>query len=102
MRRGVTVVGVPAGTPPVAWRTAMSREGRGQEGSRPVGRGGFVRWERQKCRVVQRRRVSALAFPRTSEFELLLEAADGGSGPGWVAENEVEPDDEGGTAEGTR
>ncbi|MFO0800564.1 MAG: hypothetical protein U0804_24105 [Gemmataceae bacterium] len=72
------------------------------EGRRPVGRGGYVRWEGEKCRVVQRRRVSALAFPRTSEFELLLEAADGGSDPGWVAENEVQPDGEdaggGGTA----
>lgn len=79
----------------------MSRESGKEAGRRPVGRGGFVWWEGQKCRVVQRRRVSALAFPRTSEFELLLEAADGGVDPGFVAENEVEPDDEGGTAEGT-
>lgn len=71
----------------------MSNEVHRPGGRRPVGRGGFVWWEGQKCRVVQRRRVSALAFPRTSEFELLLEAADGGSNPGWVAENEAEPDD---------
>lgn len=70
----------------------MSRTGEGT--GRPVGRGGYVRWEGQKCRVVQRRRVSALAIPRTSEFELRLEAADGGSDPGWVAENEVVPDGE--------
>ncbi|MBY0460263.1 MAG: hypothetical protein K2V38_23350 [Gemmataceae bacterium] len=70
----------------------MSRAAEGSE--RPVGRGGYVRWEGQRCRVVQRRRVSALAFPRTSEFEVRLEAADGGPDPGWVAENEVAPDAE--------
>lgn len=73
----------------------MASEVQRQEGRGPVGRGGFVRWEGQKCRVVQRRRTSALAFPRTCEFELRLEAADGGNDPGWVAENEVEPDAEG-------
>lgn len=79
----------------------MSRESGKETSRRLVGRGGFVWWEGQKCRAVKRRRVSALAFPRTSEFELLLEAADGGGDPGWVAENEIEADDEAGTAEGT-
>lgn len=79
----------------------MSRERDEATGRRPVGRGGFVWWEGQKCRVVQRRRVSGLAFPRTSEFELLLEAADGGVDPGYVAENEVEPDAEEDAPEGT-
>lgn len=72
----------------------MASKVQGQEGRRPVGRGGFVWWEGQKCRVVHRRRVTALAFPRTCEFELLLEAADGNANIGYVAENEVEPDDE--------
>jgi hypothetical protein len=94
MRSAETVAGVFGDMPPVAWGMVMLSEVPGQEGRRPVGRGGFVRWEGQRCRVVHRRRVSALAFPRTCEFELFLEATDGNAEIGYVAENEVEPDDE--------
>jgi hypothetical protein len=94
MRRAETVTGVPAGTLAVAWRTVMASEVQGPEGRRPVGRGGFVRWEGRRCRVVHRRRVSALAFPRTCEFELFLEATDSNTEIGYVAENDIEPDEE--------
>lgn len=94
MRSAETVKGVPAGTRAVAWRAVMASEVQGPEGHRPVGRGGFVWWEGRRCRVVHRRRVSALAFPRTCEFELFLEATDGNTEIGYVAENEIEPDDE--------
>lgn len=64
-------------------------------GVRPVGRAGLVLWEQITCRVVQRRRVSPLAFPRVSEFELYLEAVDGSASPEWVPEPEVQPVTEG-------
>lgn len=69
----------------------MSRDVQGQEGRRPVGRGRLVEWEGIACRVVQRRRVSAAAFPRVSEFELYLEPTDGSGPVGWIPEPEVQP-----------
>ncbi len=68
----------------------MASEVQGQEGHRPVGRGRLVEWEGITCRVVQRRRVSAAAFPRVSEFELYLEPTDGSGLVGWVPEPEVQ------------
>jgi hypothetical protein len=73
----------------------MPNEDRGQDVRRPVGRGRLVEWEGITCRVVQRRRVSALAVPRVSEFELYLEPTDGSAPVGWVPEPEVQPTTEG-------
>lgn len=78
----------------------MASEVQGQEGRRPVGRGRLVEWEGITCRVVQRRRVSPLAFPRVSEFELYLEPTDGSGPLGWVPEPDVQPAED--AAEGTR
>ncbi|VTT96345.1 unnamed protein product [Gemmataceae bacterium] len=74
----------------------MASEVQGQEGRRPVGRGRLVEWEGIACRVVQRRRVSATAFPRVSEFELYLEPTDGSGPVGWVPEPEVHATEDGG------
>ena len=91
VRRAETITGVPGGTRVVSRGLHMASEGQGQVSRRPVGRGRLVEWEGITCRVVQRRRVSALAVPRVSEFELYLEPADGSGPVGWVPEPEVSP-----------
>jgi hypothetical protein len=55
----------------------------------------LVEWEGIVCRVVQRRRTPATAFPRVSEFELYLEPTGGAGLVGWVPEPEVLPTSEG-------
>lgn len=63
----------------------------GQQGDSPVCRRRVVWWEGVKYRVVQRRAVDGLAMFQTSSHELFLAALDGGEGPGWVGQDEVEP-----------
>lgn len=63
----------------------------GQSGDSPVCRGRVVWWEGVKYRVVRRRDVTGLAMLQTDTHELFLAALDGGEGPGWVGQNEVEP-----------
>ncbi|MEO2091111.1 MAG: hypothetical protein ABGY75_16740 [Gemmataceae bacterium] len=63
----------------------------GQQGDRPVYRGRVVWWEGVKYRVLRRRAVTGLAMLQTDTHELFLAELDGGDGPGWVGQNEVEP-----------
>jgi hypothetical protein len=60
----------------------MSRESK-------VKAGDLVEYEGQICRVLRRRRVTALAMFQTSDYEVCLETVDG-KRLGWVGENEVE------------
>lgn len=62
-----------------------------QQGDGGVCQGQIVWWEGVKYRVLGRRAVDGLAMFQTSTHELFLAALDGGEGPGWVGENEVEP-----------
>ena len=58
-------------------------------GREPAVRAGdLVEYDDVTCRVLKRRRVSALAMLQTSEYEVYLETLDGDK-VGWVGENEV-------------
>lgn len=63
-----------------------------------VKKGDLVEYDGETCRVLRRRRVSALAMFQTCDYEVCLEALDGDQ-VGWVGENEVEQinDEAGGT-----
>jgi hypothetical protein len=58
-------------------------------GKRRLRAGDLVMHDDVPCRVLRRRRVSALAMFQTCEFEVLLETLDGEQ-VGWIGQNEIE------------
>lgn len=72
--------------------SSENETGRGRVDDRRVCRGQIVRWEGNKYRVLRRRAVDGFAMFQTGgTHELFLAALDGGEGPGWVGQAEVEP-----------